>query len=311
MRNVEERRLGVRPHVVDTTITPPHGRRLRPRVAAVQPVLGRMIRRVVPSNFPSSTVDGGRFVPRLVSHGRHSSVLAVDAPSAASRRPGPRRLRPRPWCLVGAPARRRRRGAFCGNGRAEHAADSPRVAPDRCYGRMFPLDECSDVRGHRHFQLLVLLADRALLRRREALGSWCGDDPRDAGVVGLAPAAHRHGVAGLKIHTVRAVRAAVGAPARVPLRAAAVAHLYGRAVALDADKTDCARAAGRLPTKQSGGSATASRVSNRCRACGLSRARGLRSSVVHFWWLPTAFCQGEASAAAGRSPDATRVESPG
>ena len=140
MRNVEERRLGVRPHVVDTTITPPHGRRLRPRVAAVQPFLGRMIRRVVPSNFPSSTVDGGRFVPRFVPHGRHSRVLAVDAPSAASRRPGPRRPRPRPWCLVGAPARRRRRGAFCGNGRAEHAADPPRVAPDRCYGRILTLD---------------------------------------------------------------------------------------------------------------------------------------------------------------------------
>ena len=160
----------------------------------------------------------------MVSDGRHSSVLAVDAPSAASRRPGPRRLRPRPWCLVGAPARRRRRGALRRHRRAEHAADPPRVAPDRCYGRVFPLNEFSDVRGHRHFQLLVLLADGALLRRREALGSWCGDDPRDAGVVGLAPAAHRHGVAGLKIHTVRAVRAAVRAAARVPLRSAAVAH---------------------------------------------------------------------------------------
>ena len=42
----------------------------------------------------------------------------------------------------------------------------------------------------------------------------------------------------------------------------------------------------RLPTEQSGGSATAARVSNRCRACGLSRARGLRSSVVHFWCCP-------------------------
>ena len=222
----------MRPHVVDTTITPSHGRRLRPGVAAVQPFLGRMIRRVVPSNFPSSTVDGGRFIPRFVPHGRHSSVLAVDAPSAASRRPGPRRPRPRPWCLVGAPARRRRRGALRRHRRAEHAADPPRVAPDRCYGRMLPLDECSDIRGHRHFQLLVLLADGALLRRGEALGSWCGDDPRDAGVVGLAPAAHRHGVAGLKIHTVRAVRAAVRAAAGVPLRAAAVAHFLRRAAAL-------------------------------------------------------------------------------
>jgi hypothetical protein len=89
---------------------------------------------------------------------------------------------------------------------------------------MFPLDQCSDIRRHRNFQLLVLLADGALLRRREALGFWCGDDPRDAGVVGLAPAAHGNRVARLKIHTVRAVRAAVGAAARVPLRAAAVAH---------------------------------------------------------------------------------------
>ena len=98
---------------------------------------------------------------------------------------------------------------------------------------------------------------------------------------------------GSQNHTVRAVRAAVRARRRV---------------------SPCARrrlphAPVRLPTKQSGGSATASRVSNRCRACGLSRARGLRSSVVHFWWLPTRFAR-RGQRRAGRSPDATRVESP-
>ena len=197
-----------------------------------------MIRRVVPNNFPSSTVDGGRFIPRFVPHGRHSSMLAVDERAAPLRRPWPRRPRPRIGRrLVGAPARRRRRGALRRDGRAEHAADSPRVAADRCYRRMFPLDQFSDISRHGHLELLVLLADRALLRaarRGETLGPWRGYDPRDAGVVRLPPTAHRHGVAGLKINSVRAVRAAVRAAAGVPLRAAAVAH---------ADNTDCARAA--------------------------------------------------------------------
>ena len=121
--------------------------------------------RVVPNNFPPSTVDGGRFVTRLVPHGRHSSVLAVDERAAALRRPRPRRPRPPAWRHVRTPARRRRRGAFCGNGRAQHAADSPRVSPNSGDRRMFPLDQCSNIRRHRNFQLLVLLADRALLRR--------------------------------------------------------------------------------------------------------------------------------------------------
>ena len=224
-----------------------------------------MIRSIVSSNFPSSTVDGGRFVARLVSNGRDSRVLAVDERAAASRRPGPRRLRPRPWCLVGAPARRRRRGALRRHRRAEHAADPPRVAPDRCYGRVFPLDQCSDVRRHRNFQLLVLLADRALLRtarRGEALGSWCGYDPRDAGVVGLPPTAHRHGVAGLEVDAVRAVRAAVRAAARVPLRAAAVAHAVWEAA-----------------RKELWLGATASRVSKSMPPLALSL-------VVHLWCCP-------------------------
>jgi hypothetical protein len=151
-----------------------------------------------------------------------TAVTVVCLPSMSAR--PPRRPRPPSWRHVGTPARRRRRGAFCGNGRAEHAADPPRISPNRGYGRMLPLNQCSDVGRHRNFQLLVLLADGALLRRGEALGSWCGYDPRDAGVVRLPPTTHRHGVARLKIHTVRAVRAAVRAAARVPLRSAAVAH---------------------------------------------------------------------------------------
>ena len=182
-----------------------------------------MIRSIVPNNFPSSTVDGGRFIPRFVPHGRHSSMLAVDERAAASSR---KRRRPRPpsWRHVGPPARRRRSGALRRHGRAQHAADSPRVAPNRGYGRMLSFNQCSNIRGHRNFQLLVLLAERALLRRREALGFRCGCDPRDAGVVGPPPAAHGDGVAGLEVDAVRAVRAAVGAAAGVPLRAAAVAH---------------------------------------------------------------------------------------
>ena len=214
-----------------------------------------MIRRVVSRNFPSSTVDGGRFVPRFVPHGRHSSMLAVDAPSAALRRPGPRRPRPPSWRHVGTPARRRRRGALRRHGRAEHAADSPRVSPNRGYGCMLPLDEFSDVGRHRNFQLLVLLAERALLRRREALGLWRRDDPVDAGVVGPPPAAHRHGVARFEVDAVRAVRAAVGAAARVPLRAAAVAHAVWEAAPRSCD---WARRRRERP--------------NRCRPLGLSRA---------------------------------------
>ena len=249
-----------------------------------------MIRGIVSSNFPSSTVDGGRFIPRLVSHGRDRGVLAVDAPSAASRRPGPRRLRTTSWRHVGPPARRRRRGAFCGNGRAEHAAYSPRVSPNSGYRRMFPLDQCSDVRRHRNFQLLVLLADGALLRRREALGSWCGYDPRDAGVVGLPPTAHRHGVAGLEVDAVRAVRAAVRAAARVPLRAAAVAHAV------------CEAAHQVVARRRRGCQIDAARAAYREHAA--CARRSCTFGAAH------AFCQGEASAAAGRSPDATRVESP-
>ena len=55
------------------------------------------------------------------------------------------------------------------------------------------------------------------------------------------------------------------------------------------------------PTK-SGGGATASRVSKSMPPRWCIESTVLRSSVVHLWWLPTAFCQGEASAAAGRSP---------
>ena len=251
----------MRSHVVDSTIASPHRRRLRPRVAAVQPVrLGCIESRVVPNNFPSSTVYGGRFVTRLVSNGRDRRVLAVGEPSATCSCPGPRRPRPRMGLvLVRAPARRRRRGAFCGNGRAEHAAYSPRVSPNRGYGCMLALDQFSHIRRHRNFQLLVLLADGALLRRREALGRWRRYDPRDAGVVGLPATAHGDGVARLKIHTVRAVRAAVRAAARVPLRSAAVAHFLRRAAALAFSmRTDCARAAVRLPKSSC---ATASRVS--------------------------------------------------